>query len=57
MEILGHSGIAITIDTYSHVLPERPREAADRMDQALGYTETDGEDQDPPEPELGIDGA
>jgi integrase len=55
MEILGHSGIAITMDTYSHVLPELQREAADRMDQALGYT-TDA-DEDPPEPELGIDGA
>ena len=41
---------------YSHVLPELQREAADRMDQALGYT-TDDEGQDPPEPELGIDGA
>ena len=55
MEILGHSGIAITMDTYSHVLPELQREAADRMDQALGYGTDD--DQDPPEPELGIDGA
>ena len=57
MEILGHSGIAITMDTYSHVLPELQREAADRMDQALGYTDTDDEEQDPPEPDLGIDGA
>jgi len=40
-----------------HVLPELQREAADRMDQALGYTDTDGEDQDPPETDLGIDGA
>lgn len=55
MEILGHSGIAITMDTYSHVLPELQREAADRMDQALGYT-TNDEDEEPPEPELGIDG-
>ena len=57
MEILGHSGIAITMDTYSHVLPELQRAAADRMDQALGYAITDDEDRDPPEPELGIDGA
>jgi integrase len=58
MEILGHSGIAITRDTYSHVLPELQREAADRMDQALGYTTNhDEEDQDPPEPEFGVDGA
>lgn len=56
MEILGHSGIAFTMDTYSHVLPELQREAADRMDQALGYTDTN-EDQDPPEPDLGTEGA
>jgi len=54
MEILGHSGIAITMDTYSHVLPELQREAAYRMDQALGYTNHD--DEDPPEPES-VDGA
>jgi integrase len=56
MEILGHSGIAITMDTHSHVLPELQREAADRMDQALGYSTRD-DDQVPPEPELGTDGA
>lgn len=57
METLGHSGIAITMDTYSHVLPVLQRDAADLMDQALGYTTNTEEDQDPPEPELGIDGA
>lgn len=57
MEILGHSGIAITMDTYSHVLPELQREAADRMDQALGYTTSNDDNEEPPEPELGIDGA
>jgi integrase len=58
MEILGHSGIAITMDTYSHVLPELQCEAADRMDQALGYTTIDDDQhRDPPDPELGIDGA
>lgn len=57
MEILGHSGIAITMDTYSHVLPELQREAADRMDQALGYTTNDDENEEPPELELGSSGA
>lgn len=45
METLGHSGISITMDTYSHVMPEQQREAADRMQGALlvkrragGYT-------------------
>jgi len=55
---LGHSGIAITMDTYSHDLPELQREAADRMDEALGYTTNhDDEDEGPPEPDLGVDGA
>jgi hypothetical protein len=38
METLGHSGIAITVDAWSHVLPELQREVADRMDQTLNYT-------------------
>ena len=33
MEILGHSQIALTMNTYTHVLPELKREAAGRMDK------------------------
>ena len=36
MEILGHSQISLTMNTYSHVIPELQREAADRMDALLG---------------------
>ncbi len=32
MEILGHSQIALTMNTYSHVMPALTRDAADRMD-------------------------
>ena len=32
MEILGHSQIATTMNTYGHVLPETMRDAAERMD-------------------------
>jgi integrase len=32
MEILGHSDIAITMNTYSHVVPELQRDAAEKMD-------------------------
>lgn len=32
MELLGHSQISLTMNTYSHVLPEMQREAADHMD-------------------------
>ncbi len=35
MEVLGHSQIGLTMDTYSHVMPSLKREAADRMDTAL----------------------
>ena len=35
MEILGHSQIALTMNTYSHVAPEVSREAAGRMARML----------------------
>lgn len=34
-ERLGHANISITLDTYTHVLPGRDREAADRLDEVL----------------------
>lgn len=37
METLGHSGIAITMDVYSHVMPQQQREAAERMQGALQW--------------------
>jgi integrase len=36
MEILGHSDISLTMNTYSHVVPDLMREAADKIDAALG---------------------
>lgn len=38
MEILGHSDIAMTMNTYTHVLPELQRQAAQRMDDFLSST-------------------
>lgn len=35
MEILGHSQISLTMNTYSHVIPSLEREAADLMDGIL----------------------
>ena len=35
-EILGHSSIAITLDTYSHVIPGLGDVAATAMEDALG---------------------
>jgi hypothetical protein len=32
MEILGHSQISLTMNTYSHVAPQLQDEAAQRMD-------------------------
>jgi integrase len=36
MELLGHSQISLTMNTYSHVIPQLKRDAADRMDDILG---------------------
>lgn len=36
MEILGHSQISLTMNTYSHVLPEMARAAIGTMDSVLG---------------------
>ncbi len=35
METLGHSAIAVTMNTYSQVLPSLQRDAADRMNDLL----------------------
>jgi hypothetical protein len=32
MEILGHANISTTMNTYTHVLPEASRHAADKLD-------------------------
>jgi len=37
METLGHSGISITMDIYSHVLPAQQREGADKLAAALRW--------------------
>lgn len=54
METLGHSTITMTLDTYGHVMETTLREAASRMDDALGdrgETESgDGPDDDNPPP-------
>ena len=34
-EMLGHSSIAITLDTYSHVLPNMQSEAAKAIEDTL----------------------
>jgi integrase len=36
MELLGHSTIALTANTYSHVLPDLKRDAANKMEAILG---------------------
>ena len=35
MEILGHSQISLTLDTYSHIMPTLQRAAAAKMDAIL----------------------
>ncbi|MEU1538423.1 tyrosine-type recombinase/integrase [Actinacidiphila glaucinigra] len=46
METLGHSTITMTLDTYAHVMHTTLRAAADRMDDALGLDEEEGDDGD-----------
>ncbi|GAA1416668.1 site-specific integrase [Catellatospora coxensis] len=36
MELLGHSTIRLTADTYGHVLPAKARDAADGIDRIMG---------------------
>jgi integrase len=35
-EMLGHSSIVLTLDTYSHVIPDHHEEAAEEMDKLFG---------------------
>ena len=39
MEILGHSQISVTMNTYTHVDPELNRVAIDRMEDLLWATD------------------
>jgi len=36
MEVLGHSGISVTMNTYAHVMPGLRQEAADAIDELFG---------------------
>jgi integrase len=36
MEVLGHSEIGVTMNTYAHVLPQLREEAADAIDALFG---------------------
>lgn len=40
MDVLGHSQIAVTLNTYTHVMPSLVDEAAEAMDRALGSGST-----------------
>ena len=35
-EMLGHADISLTLNTYSHVMPDMQDSAGTAMDQALG---------------------
>ncbi len=35
MDLLGHSQIGLTMNTYSHVIPDLRRDAADRIEDLL----------------------
>ena len=48
METLGHSMVGTTLNLYTHVMSVVRRDAADRMDKALGSTNGGTDDEDPP---------
>lgn len=52
MELLGHSQISLTMNTYSHVLPDMQREAGRRMDDFLRSVQPGGHPADAPTEEL-----
>ena len=56
MEILGHSQIALTMNTYSHVAPEVSREAADRIATTLWQDDADDRPDDTQSDEVQDDG-
>ena len=41
MEVLGHSQISITMNTYSHISEAQSREAANRMGDLFQFTSGD----------------
>jgi integrase len=45
-EILGHSQISMTMDTYSHVLPSMQQEAMDKLDDLFQQDDWDEDDED-----------
>ena len=45
-ELLGHSTIAMTMDTYSHLLPSVQRDAADKMNEAFRFDGQSSENGD-----------
>jgi len=44
MEPLGHSQIALVMNTYSHIAPEVSRQAAERMARMLWQDADEGQD-------------
>jgi site-specific recombinase XerD len=38
-DVLGHSQVSLTLDTYSHVIPTMLQEAAEAMGRALSRNE------------------
>jgi len=44
-ELLGHSSITITADTYTHVLPELAREIAENVARLIPRTPRTGQNQ------------
>ncbi len=52
-EMLGHSEISMTMDTYSHVLPTMQRDAIDKLNQAYAEQLKKEDKEKPPQEESG----
>ncbi|GHO54800.1 tyrosine-type recombinase/integrase [Ktedonobacter robiniae] len=52
-DLLGHSKIATTMDTYSHVLPSMQKEVADKMGLAFTFEEDQEDEKDQKEEDQG----
>ena len=53
MEILGHSQISVTMNTYAHVLPESQRQAVERLTNLFGVQAASGVEERGTAPEAG----
>ncbi|MBR1496646.1 MAG: site-specific integrase, partial [Oscillospiraceae bacterium] len=55
-EIIGHTTVATTLDTYVHITDTMRQDAADNIDRGIGKHEPKKEPRNQPEPEPFVPG-